>query len=199
MALSRSMLNGMGLSAEQVSAIIEAHAETVEALKAERDGFKADAENAAGVKKELDELKKSISSGEDWQQKYKDTLEEYEGYKKQQEENALREHKSKAYRSLLKETGIADKYVDTVMNVTDFKGMELDKENKLKNADKLSDVIKEKYSGFIVQTGTEGAKVPTPINNSGGGMTREEIEKIKDSAERQKAIAENIHLFAGGR
>ena len=37
-----------------------------------------------------------------------------------------------------------------------------------------------------------------PLNPNGGGakkMTREEIEAIKDPAEMQQRIAENIHLF----
>ena len=46
MALTRSMLNGMGLTADQISAIIEAHTETVEGLKAsvKEAEKKADAE-----------------------------------------------------------------------------------------------------------------------------------------------------------
>ena len=44
MALTRPMLKGMNLTDEQVSAIIEAHMETVDALKEQRDNYKKAAE-----------------------------------------------------------------------------------------------------------------------------------------------------------
>ena len=49
MSLTRNSLKGMGLADEQVSAIIEMHTESTEALKAQRDEFKADAEKLAEV------------------------------------------------------------------------------------------------------------------------------------------------------
>lgn len=44
MALTRKSLKAMGLTDEQVDGVIEAHTETVEALKNQRDTYKADAE-----------------------------------------------------------------------------------------------------------------------------------------------------------
>ena len=44
MALSRRFLAALGIESDKVEEIITAHAETVDALKAERDEFKADAE-----------------------------------------------------------------------------------------------------------------------------------------------------------
>ena len=44
MALTRAFLKGMGLTEEQVSAIIEAHTDSTEALKAQRDQYKRDAD-----------------------------------------------------------------------------------------------------------------------------------------------------------
>ena len=67
MALTRSMLKGMNLTEEQVGAIIDAHKETVDALKEQRDNYKADAEKLADVQKELDDIK----NGEDYEAKYK--------------------------------------------------------------------------------------------------------------------------------
>ena len=52
MALTRNMLKGMGLTDEQVSAIIDAHTDTTDALKAQRDQYKADAEKLPAVQKE---------------------------------------------------------------------------------------------------------------------------------------------------
>ena len=68
MAVTRSFLKGMGLTDEQVSAIIEEHTNTVNGLKEARDTYKADAEKLTAVQKQLDDLK--ANSGDDWKEKY---------------------------------------------------------------------------------------------------------------------------------
>ena len=59
MALTRGLLKGMGLTDEQIGSIIEAHTETVEGLKTERDRYKTEAEKLPAVQKELDGLPKA--------------------------------------------------------------------------------------------------------------------------------------------
>ena len=49
MALTRKALKAMGLTDEQVDSVIEMHTETAEALKQQRDEFKANADKLAGV------------------------------------------------------------------------------------------------------------------------------------------------------
>ena len=63
MALTRKFLSALGIEADKVDEIISAHTETVEALKNERDTFKADAEKLTGVQKELDDLKNGSTPG----------------------------------------------------------------------------------------------------------------------------------------
>ncbi len=58
MALTRKGLKAMGLTDEQVDGVIEAHTETVEALKNQRESYKADADKLAEVQAELETLKK---------------------------------------------------------------------------------------------------------------------------------------------
>ena len=57
MALTRKYLKALGIEDEKIEQIIEAHTETVDGLKNERDGFKASADKLAEVQKELDGLK----------------------------------------------------------------------------------------------------------------------------------------------
>ena len=57
MALTRKFLAALGIEADKVDEIITAHTETVDALKHERDTFKADAEKLPTVQQELDDLK----------------------------------------------------------------------------------------------------------------------------------------------
>ena len=76
--MTRSFLKGMGITDEQISAIIEAHTESTDALKAQRDEYKAQAEKLPSVQAELDKLKKD---GGDWQSKYDKEHKDFEAYK----------------------------------------------------------------------------------------------------------------------
>ena len=60
MSLTRKMLKAMGIEDEKIDTIIEAHTETVDALKKERDGYKESADKLADVQKELDGLKADL-------------------------------------------------------------------------------------------------------------------------------------------
>lgn len=193
MALTRAMLKGMQLTEEQVSAIIEEHSNTVQGLKDEIKKYKADAEKLPEVQKELDKLKEG--DGNNWEKKYNDEHKAFEDYKK---EVAGKEETAKVrseYRKLLVENGVGEKHIDAVLRVTDFSNVKIGKEGKLENADKLAESIKSEWAGFITTTGTKGAPVDNPPGGSKATMTKDDIMKIKDTSERQKAIAENIDLF----
>lgn len=193
MALSRRMLKGMSLTDEQIDTIIEAHTETTDALKEERDSYKADAAKLPAIQQELDDLK---SKGDDgFEKKYNDLKAEYDQYKQEQADRANKAAIESAYKALLKEAGVSDKRVAAILRVTDLSGAKLDKDGKLKDSDKMVESIKSEWSDFIQTADVKGADTKTPPKNSGGSMTKEDILKIKDTTERQQAIAENHELF----
>ena len=192
MSITRKMLKGMSLTDEQIDTIIEAHTETVDALKDERDKFKADAEKLADVQKELDSIK---GTNGDFEQKYNDLKKEYDKYKADQEAIAEKTAKEAAYREMLKSAGIPEKRIASVMRVTNLSDIKLDKDGKLKDHDKLVDSVKSEWADFIDTKIEKGADTKNPPDNKGGKMTKEDILKITDTAERQKAIADNHELF----
>lgn len=190
MGLTRALLKGMGLTEEQVGAIIDEHVATVNGLKEERDKYKDAAEKLPGVQKELDDLKKS---GGDWEKKYNDEHTAFEAYKKDAESRETLEKVKSAYKALLKEQSIGEKHIDSILRVTDFGNMKLDKDGNLADQDALKKSIKEQWDGFVVTEGTKGAQVSTPPASGGTtAKTREEIMKIKDTTERQRAWAEYL-------
>lgn len=193
MALTRKMLKGMGLTEEQIDTIIEAHTDTVNALKDERDQYKEDAGKLPDVQKELEDLKKK--AGEGFEQKYNDLQKEYEDYKKEQLDKANRAAVSDAYKEMLKEAGVSEKRIPAVMRVADLSGVKLDKDGNIKDKDKLVESVKEEWSDFIQAKGAKGADTKTPPDNNGGTLTKDDILKIKDAGERQQKIAENHLLF----
>ena len=203
MALTRRMLKGMSLTDEQIDTIIEAHTDTTDALKDERDRYKADAEKLSTVQMELEALKAKGDDG--FEKKYNDLKEEYDSFKKEQQAKAERAAVESAYRAMLREAGISDKRISAVMRVADLSGVKLEKDGKLKDYDKLIDGVKAEWSDFIQTTETKGAETNTPPLNTGGGkLTKAEIYakdgfgRYKLSAsERQKALAENMDLMRG--
>ena len=65
----------------------------------------------------------------------------------------------------------------------------------LKGIMKLVEGMKTSLAPYISTQQTKGSKVSNPPKNTGGKPTRDEIMAIKDDAERQQAIAENMDLF----
>lgn len=197
MALSRKSLKAMGLTDEQVDSIIEMHSETVDGLKADISKYKGDAEKLPGVQKELDELKDAGDGG--YKEKYEKEHKAFEDFKTAQKGKETKEAKEKAYRDLLKESGVSEKRIESVLKVSDLESIELAEDGKIKDADKHKETIKKDWSDFIVKQETGGVHTDNPHQNEGGGgpKTREEIYakddkgRFKlDASARQKALAE---------
>lgn len=223
MALSRRFLTALGIEEEKVEEIINAHSETVTALKKERDDareqsdkLKADTEQYKAEAKKVPELEKKVAelekaaedyekeNGADaWKLKYEAMVEErdsvkaeFDKFKSETSEKETKAAKEKAYRALLKEAGVSEKRIDSVVKVTDLEKVELDKDGNIKGKDDHINTIKEDWADFIATTTQTGASTATPPANTGGSTkTKEEIMAIKDRAERQKAIADNPKLF----
>lgn len=192
MALTRKMLKGMGLTEEQIDTIIEGHDETVSGLKDKITELTGKADQAEALKKERDDLRKAAEdakNGTDWKA-------EYDKLKADTEAKETAAKVKAAYRQLLKDARLDDDMLDTVMDATSFDDMKLDKDGKaLKDADKLTESIKSKWQKFIVTEGTKAPPTKTPPEGGKGTRTKDEIMAIKDTAERQQAIAENPTLF----
>ena len=149
---------------EQVDEIIAAHTETVDALKEQRDQYKADAEKLPEIQKQLDKANADLeSAGKDaYKVKYEALKEEYEGYKNEQTAKETRSAKERAYRELLRAAGVTEKRIDSVIRVSDLDGLELDDKGAIKDADKLTESIKTEWADFIPTTTTQGAQTATP-------------------------------------
>lgn len=197
MSLKRSMLKAMGIEDEKIEQIMEAHIETVDALKEQRDAYKADAEKLADVQKQLDKANKDLeASGKDtYKVKYEAIKEELEGFKAEQAAKETKAAKEGAYRELLKAAGISDKRIPAILKVSDFDSIELDDKGQIKGADKLTESIKSEWADFISTSTTRGVQTATPPAVGGSTMTREQISSIKDRDERRAAIAANLDMF----
>lgn len=197
MALTRKSLKAMGLTDEQVDSIIEMHTETVDGLKADISKYKGDAEKLPGVQKELDDLKAAGDGG--WKEKHDVVKKELDDLKAENTKKEARAAKEKAWRDLLKETGVSEKRIDVVVRATNLDDIELAEDGKIKDTDKHTEAIKRDWADFIVKQKKDGVNTDNPHQNDGGGglKTREEIYKkddkgryLLDASARQKALAE---------
>lgn len=196
MALTRKFLSALGIEDDKVDEIISAHTETVNALKEQRDSYKEDAEKLPSVQKELDEMKATAGGEDAYKVKYDALKEDFDNYKNEQTAREVHERKQSAYRELLQEVGISEKRINSVLKVSDVDGVELDDEGKIKDVDKLKTSIGEEWSDFVVKTETTGANTATPPAGSGKVYkSKDEIMAIKDTKERQNAIADNHEMF----
>lgn len=202
--ISRKFLAALGVEDDKVDEIMSAYSEAINEVKEERDALKENKSALKSAKEELEklkaeheELKASVENGKSpYKVKYEALKEEFETFKAETEKEKAHASKSDAYRRLLKEIGISEKRIESVLKVSDIDSIELDQDGNIKNADDIKKRESEEWSDFIEKTETKGADTSTPPQSTGGtSMTKDEIFKIKDASERQKAIAENRQLF----
>ena len=196
MALTRKFLSALGIEADKVDEIISAHTEVTDALKADRDKYKADAEKLPAVQKELDELKTAQTGEDPYQKKYEELQKEFNDYKAEIESRDATAKKEQAFRAILKEIGVSDKVVDNVIKVSDVSQIEFDDKGEVKGKEDLKKSLSSEWSGFISTKKEEGANSANPPANDGkSSMTKEQIRAIADPVARQKAMLENASLF----
>lgn len=168
LALTRKLLEGMGIEDKQIETIIEAHSDTVTALKQERDKYKENAEKVPDLQKQLEEAKEAAKGDGDWHKKYDEEHKAFEDFKQSVDSQKKAADKAKAYRSqVLGKAGVADKYLDDLMGVIKLDDVELDDDGNIKDAEKLADGAKEKWASFIMKKETQHHKPSTPPEGGG--------------------------------
>ena len=176
MSLTRRMLKAMGIEDEKIDEIINAHTETVNALKEERDNYKKDAEELPNVIKERDRYKEQAEKDNPYEQKYNDLKKQHDDYVAEQTAKEVKAKKKDAYIELLKGIGVSEKRLSAILKVTDLSSFELDEEGKIKDASKLKDSAKKEWADFIATEGVKGADTSRPPKDTnddvGKGLSR---------------------------
>ena len=206
----KAKLQEYGVPADNLDSAAESicamHKTDLDAIKEERDTYKANAETLAEAKKELDDLKAAGDGGlSALQEKYaalekehKAIVKEYEQYKAGIAAKETKAAKEAAVRSYYKSKGITGKALDVAMrgSTAEIDAAELDGD-KIKDLKPFDDLVTGDFAGLVGTTTTTGANTATPPANTGGGhtMTKEQIMAEKDTATRQRLMAQNLDLF----
>lgn len=169
MAFSRKTLKAMGLTEEQVDSLIDMHTDTIEALKRERDGYKADAERLPEVQRALDDANAKLEAAETdgFKAKYEKEHSDFEAYRAEVTSREANAAKTEAYRTLLRETGLrGDKLIETILGTADLSKIELEN-GRIKDADGIAANIRTEWADYIGKITETGAKVETPPKAGG--------------------------------
>ena len=196
MALTRKLLKGLGIDGDNLETIIEAHTDSVEAVKTNMQTKIDDLTN------ELNDLKAKGDNG--LQQKYDEQVtkyntlkQEFDDYKADVANKETLAKKKSAYEAIAKDSGLSEKGIEKALKYADYESIELDDDGKIKDAKNHIKSLKEEWSEYVVKEEVKGANTPTPPNNVGGRKynSREEIAKIQDMGERRKVMAQNLDLY----
>lgn len=167
MALTRVFLKSMGLTDEQVNAIIENHTDTVDGLKAERDGYKATAEKQTQNEAEITRLTNELAEARRNSGDAAKVQADFDAYKQQVETDKANTAKTAAVRKVFKAAGVQrEEFIDLLLGKVDLSEVELEGDT-VKEPAKLIDPMKESFAGCFAEIKQQ----PLPQNNppSGGG------------------------------
>lgn len=183
MALTRKMLRAMGIEDEKADEIIEAHAETVDALKQQIADAGKGGEDAARLQKKVEQLEAELAEAKEGgdpdglQARYDKEHEAFEAYKAEVAAKDADRTKRSLYRKLLADAGVDPKRVDAVLRVSDLSKVEV-KDGAIQGADELEKGIKSDWADFIPTMSTEGADPATPPE---GGQQQPDLSKMTAS------------------
>ena len=179
MALTRKLLKALGLEDEKIDQIIDAHTETVDALKKERDDAKALAESAGELTRERDSLKAEVDRLKQAGGDAAKVQADFDAFKAQVETEKANRSKTAAVKAALKEAGVGrDEFIELLMGKVDLAKVEMDGE-KVKDTAWL-EPMKTAYAGCfgkVNEGGLPGANPP----GGGASPSREQLNAMSDA------------------
>lgn len=192
MALTRKLLKSLGLEDEKIESIIEAHGETVEGLKQKLEKAEAEAAKVAELTTQLNNANEKLAKSGDAAKVQAD----FDAYKEEIAKEKATASKRAAADALLKEAGYARESVrGLILRTIDLDKWETDDKGGIKDADAFKQSIKADYADLVSTTQTTGTPPANPPTGGKITMTKAEIGKITDPAERRAAIAANLDQF----
>ena len=184
------------IPAANIAKIVSAISSAVGREFVPKDRYNAKLDEITQLEQDKAAAEDSATKAGKFEERYNKEHEAFEKYKSDVEAKAALDAVKEAYKGLLSEASIDPKRHATIMRATSFDGLKLDKDGKLENVDKLKADIEKDWADFKVTTTTKGAQVENPpANNGKAKRSKDEIMAIKDTSERQRAIAENLDLF----
>ena len=192
MALTRKMLKAMGLEESVIDSIIDAHSETVEALKKQRDDAQAEAGKVEDLTRQLNEANTKLSAAGDAAKVQAD----FDAFRQQVENEKKEAAETADVLAICKDAGITrDSFLRAVGRDFDRSKIQRGDDGAISNRDALVEYVRKDFADFGSTTVEQGTPHVTPPAGGYKGMTKEQIGAITDTAKRRAAIAANLDLF----
>lgn len=194
MALTRKLLKSFGLEESVIDSIIEAHTESTDALKKQRDDALAEAAKVEALTKDLKEANDKLDKAGDASKVQKELDDLKASVAAEKTAAATRAH---ARELLENDVGIKRKSaLDLILAAENLGGYEKDENGRIKDPAAFATAMKTKHAEWIGEATTTGTPPTTPPSSgTNSTMTKEQIMAIKDPAERRAAIASNLTIF----
>lgn len=167
MSLTRNLLKEMDLTDDQIEQIIQAHAETVDALKSE---ISAAQEDHALLMEQIAQLT--------LQQKDAEAIQaEFDRYKADIQESMSEEETQRLLREALLQAGANEKAVMLLVREIDVSAVQTEN-GKLLNAEEVINPIREKYAAFFAKPVAQPAPAIQPPASLHGMLTRQDVVRM---------------------
>ena len=174
MSVTLSFLKTLGLNDDQISAVIEAHSETVTSLQGKYSDLetrynaaKANSDKLSAVQKELDELKQS-----DFKSMYESEQRAHNALKESVSREKARTAKEKAARAYYEGKNIRGNNLTIAIRGTDLDQLQLDESGKLADTAALDALVEGDFKPLVTSRRTvssggtlAGHSEPAPSSN----------------------------------
>lgn len=211
MALTNSLLKSMGIEGDQRDQIMAAHQETLESIKAERDGLRDIAAKVPDLERQIEAMQETASENSDLKARCDEleeankklssdcealgadvekAREEHDSYVQRVEAEKADAEKLALYKALLRDIGLDEKRVELAADTKAAKGLEslMVVDGALDGYEELRSAEAEFWAEFIPQPqGVKGQDVPTPPKHEPGSPG------VGEANERAVQIARERH------
>ena len=166
------------IPAEAIAKLTKAISTAVGNEFVEKTRYKAKLEEIDTLKGEKQTAEDNATTAGKWKTKYDALKDEFDTFKGEQAKKESHAAKEKAYRALLKEAGVSEERIETVLKVSDIDSVELDEKGAIKDAAKLTESVKTEWADFITTQKTKGADVSNPPANN---PSEPEVSSLADA------------------
>ena len=168
MAFTRKYLASLGLENDKIDAIIEAHTEVTDALKADITKYKTEVDKIPALEKQVKEAEQHKADADKFKADYEAEKAAHDKLKSDNAAQAETAKKTAALKKLLKDSGYHEKGLDKIVKYTDLNSLELDENGNFKNAEKITADIESEWGEYKGKTEKFEHVPGNPPNNGGG-------------------------------
>ena len=208
MSFKRSDLAALGIEPEKIQTLIDWHSDTVKALQAKIAEHEDNADKLSKVQEELNKVKKDLATAnatieaankDDYKTKYESAVADLEKVKSDYAAKESAAQKELIIKNAAKERKYDDDAISILLDSkADYSSrIELDKDGKATNLDDIFKAIAADKPMLVPHIDDKPPTIANPPANTGGkkAVTWDDIDKIKDTKERHKAMAENMEAL----